>query len=534
MADDRSREPFNKGNPVPGGGPPSGPEKKPLLPPAKAITPIPLKKPDPLPVKPGALPLRTATPIPRPAGSPGAGDEKRIKVVKVPPRSNERLASLDAYRGFIMLLLAAGGFGIAAFANIDAESPVWKIADRDVWQKIAFHFNHPAWRSNFLPSFLETTPAAQQTSEFLRFGVSFWDLIQPAFMFMVGVAMPFSNSRRWSDGQSAPLRFVHAMWRALALVLLGVFLYSLGDQRTNWIFPNVLAQIGLGYIFAYMLMPFRAWAQIAAIALILVAYWGLFKIDPPPAEYDYAAVNASVENGEVYEGKFAPAHNFDRRFLNMLRTLTDDEMKAHNIPMDARSWAPEPVRRWFFENNERFLFNGGGYQTLNFIPSIGTTLLGILCGQLLLSTAGKGRKFGVLLVGGAVCIALGLAMGEFACPIVKRIWTPSWVLFSGGYVIWMLALFYFLFDVLPLKVLAFPLAILGMNSLAVYLMGELLRTWTLEKVVEIHFSGILESIFGAEKLQADMFAPIIFPAATVFVFWLVCLWMYRRKIFVRL
>jgi len=563
MADDRSREPFNKGKPAPGGNPPPGPEKKPVPPPAKAITPIPLKKPDQPPVK-------TATPIPRP-GAPAAADDKKVKVVKVPPRANERLASLDAYRGFIMLLLAAGGFGIAAFARIDAESPVWRIADREMWQKVAFHFDHPAWRSNFMPSFLEKTPLGQQTpdaqqtttaeqtpaeqeppaeqqppaapptTEFVRFAVSFWDLIQPAFMFMVGVAMPFSNARRWSEGQSAGLRFLHAAWRALALVLLGVFLYSLGSARTNWIFPNVLAQIGLGYLFAYILMPLRAWAQIAALVLILAGYWGLFKIDPPPAEYDYAAVNASADNGEVYEGNFAPwsknanfAHNFDRRFLNMLRTLTDEQMKEHNIPMDARSWAPEPVRKWFFENNEPFLFNGGGYQTLNFIPSIGTTLLGILCGQLLLSAGGKGRKLFLLLFGGAVCLALGLVMGEFACPIVKRIWTPSWVLFSGGYVIWMLALFYFLFDVLPFRVLAFPLAILGMNSLAVYLMGELLRGWTREKVVQIHLTGILESIFGTDKLQPDMFGTIIFPAATVLVFWLVCLWMYRRKIFVRI
>ena len=100
MPDDRSREPFNKGKPAPGGNPPPGPEKKPVPPPAKAITPIPLKKPDQPPVK-------TAAPIPRP-GTPGAADEKKVKVVKVPPRTNERLASLDAYRGFIMLLLAAG------------------------------------------------------------------------------------------------------------------------------------------------------------------------------------------------------------------------------------------------------------------------------------------------------------------------------------------------------------------------------------------------------------------------------------------
>ena len=69
---------------------------------------------------------------------------------------------------------------------------------------------------------------------------------------------------------------LHALWRAVALTLLGVFLYSLGSQRTNWVFPNVLAQIGLGYFFAYLLLPLRSWVQILALAVILGGYWGLF------------------------------------------------------------------------------------------------------------------------------------------------------------------------------------------------------------------------------------------------------------------
>lgn len=528
MSDDRSREPFNKGKPAPGGNPPPVPEKKPLPPTTKAITPIPLKKPD----APSAKPV---TPVARPSTQ-----EQKVRAVRTAPRDPGRVASLDAYRGFIMLMLAAGGFGIAQFAAIAPESPVWQTVDRDLWQRIGFHFNHPDWRSNFLPTFLESAAAGRDT-ELLKCGVAFWDLIQPAFMFMVGVAMPLSNARRWSEGQSAGRRFAHAVWRAVALVLLGVFLYSQGHPRTNWIFPNVLAQIGLGYVFAYLLLPLRAWVQIAALALILGGYWGLFKMEPPPADYDYASVNASAERGEVYEGRFASwsknanfAHSFDRRFLNMLRTLSDDDLKTHNIPADARSWAPDPLRNWFFANSEPFLKNDGGYQTLNFVPSIGTTLLGILCGQLLISTAGKGKKLLLLLLGGAVCLALGLVAGEYACPIVKRIWTPSWVLFSGGYVIWLLALFYFVFDVLPLKVLAFPLSVLGMNSLVVYLMGETLRGWTRTNVVQIHLTGILETIFGPEKLQPDMFGPIIYATATVLVFWVVAYWMYRHKLFVRL
>ena len=97
-------------------------------------------------------------------------------------KSESRLVSLDAFRGFIMMLLAANGFGLLAFSRIDESSPVWTIHNRDLWQRIGFHFDHPAWISSFD-----------------YFKVSFWDLIQPSFMFMVGVAMPFSNKRRESQ-----------------------------------------------------------------------------------------------------------------------------------------------------------------------------------------------------------------------------------------------------------------------------------------------------------------------------------------------
>src|SRR5690606_33266183 len=113
MADDRSREPFNKGKPMSSGGPLPGGEKKPTAPPAKVITPIPLRKPDSPPVKSSAPPAGRA-----PAEPP------RAKAARLQPRNPGRLTSLDAYRGFIMMMLAAGGFGIARFASIDESSPV--------------------------------------------------------------------------------------------------------------------------------------------------------------------------------------------------------------------------------------------------------------------------------------------------------------------------------------------------------------------------------------------------------------------------
>lgn len=455
---------------------------------------------------------------------PKSLEAKEGSAVQPQVSAGQRLVSLDAYRGFIMTLLAASGFGVARFASLPAEAPVWSVRDREFWEWLAFHFEHPAWESRFG-----------------LMGVSCWDLIQPAFMFMVGVAMPFSYANREAAGQNRTKRLAHALLRAVVLVLMGVFLYSLGSPRTNWIFPNVLAQIGLGYFFAYLLLGRKPWVQWTALAGILMGYWLFFWQYEVPAEYDFAAVNASTERGEVYAGRFAPwskngnaAHAFDVWFLNLLRNPPDDELAAAGATHDAQSWAPDLLRVWLFDNPEAFTFNGGGYQTLNFVPSIGTTLLGILCGQLLIGRRRPWRTVGILAAWGAGSMLLALLAGEFLCPIVKRIWTPSWVLFSGAYVIWLLAVFYIVFDILPLRRLAFPLAVVGMNSIAMYLMGELLRGWTGSRVVSIHLTGVLQSIFGEAALADDMYGRLIMPTATFVVFWLTALWMYRQRYFVRI
>lgn len=449
----------------------------------------------------------------------------------------ERLASLDAYRGFIMLVLAAHGFGLAHFASLPPDAPAWKIADYGSWQVIGAHFRHAKWVT------VNST-----------IGIAFWDLIQPAFMFMVGVAMPFSYSRRSAFGDPPGIRTLHAAIRAVVLVLMGVFLYSLGHERTNWIFPNVLAQIGLGYFFVYLLLNQARGVQLGAIALVLSGYWAFFYVNPPPEDYDYGAVNASVADGEVFTDALAPwsknanaAFAFDQWLLPQLRTpaesdvvepstadsdeeLTANKESKHEVAGTTR---PGVFRKWFFSNPEEYEFNRGGYTTLNFIPSIATALLGVLCGQLFLSGKHPGSIVMTLLIWGAVCVGLGLAAHISVCPVVKRIWTPSWALFSGGCVIWMLALFYLLFDVLPFGSLSWPLQLVGMNSLAVYFMGELLHRWVGENVVSIHLAGFLETFFPAGTLDDGMFGRIIQPCAVALIFWLLCFWMYRKRIFVR-
>lgn len=465
-----------------------------------------------------------------PSDLPPPVAERPPELLRSRPRGKKtlpRLVSLDAFRGFIMLVLAAHGFGISQLARTPAESPLWKILHRPSVEWLAFHFNHPPWQSSFVPGIHDATLG----SAWLHVGVSFWDLIQPAFMFMVGVALPFSLARRDLQGERPWRRGWHALMRSIVLVLMGVFLYSLGKDSTNWIFPNVLAQIGLGYFFVFLMTNRRLWIQLLAFTCVLVGTWLCMHLTPPPADYQPELVNAQRERGDV----FAPPYRqwskngnafstFDRWFLNLF---------------------PRP------EKEGKFEFNSGGYQTLNFIPSIATMMLGMFCGQVLRSEVRPGEKFLFLFVLAIVLWGLGVAAGATCCPIVKRIWTPAWVLFSGGYVVGLLALFYLLFDVWPLQRLAFPLVVVGTNSLLVYFLGELLTGWIAENV-QRHFGGAIEFLLGwlansfhwlknldvppaqAGEVMAQAFGPVIHAVSAVMIIWLICYWLYRQRVFLRI
>ncbi len=176
----------------------------------------------------------------------------------IPREKPARLVSLDAYRGAIMLFMASGGLALPAVAKHFPDSPVWRF--------LAFNTEHVPWAGRH----------------------SLWDLIQPSFMFMVGVAMPYSIASRRARGDSEKKIIAHVLYRALVLVLLAIFLSSNWSRQTNFVFVNVLAQIGLGYAFLYLLLGRGLRVQLATLAVILIGYWLLFFFWPlPPADFDY-------------------------------------------------------------------------------------------------------------------------------------------------------------------------------------------------------------------------------------------------------
>lgn len=374
-----------------------------------------------------------------------------------PKENPDRLLSLDVYRGAVMLLLATTGFGLAKAAQ-KWEGPLAE------W--LVFHGTHPEWNSQF--SFL---------------GVSLWDLIQPAFLFIIGVSMPFSYGKRERLGQGYGQRLRHAWGRAILLTLLGVFLQSLRKPETFWIFTNVLSQIGLGYGLLFFLVgrPFRI--QLAVGIGILIAYDLLMRFLPT----DVSPMMARFENGTSFPQRF------DLWFLNL-------------FPREAP-------------------FELHPYATMNFVPSIVTMLMGVMAGQLLadreIDESTKVKRL-ALWAGGLLLV--GALAGATFAPVVKKLWTPSWALFSGGYVVGLLALFYWIIDVKKWNGWVFPFVVVGLNPLAMYLLGMITKPWVVENLRR----HLPEFVFSHPA------GPIVEATLVAALFWLVLWWMYRQRVFLRL
>ena len=340
-----------------------------------------------------------------------------------------------------MLALATGGLGLPKVAaNVAKAATEWPDGFRKTFE------------TTFWPA------AANQVTHVPWTGCVFWDLIQPSFMFMVGVSMPYSYARRRAQGDSFLGMLGHVLLRSLALILLGIFLSSQGKPQVDFTFMNVLTQIGLGYTFVFLLMNRGAILQVLAIVAILAGYGYAFYKYPVSATAATPPVAAPSETEPSLNDRFAKIRTHWEQDTNFAADV--DRKFLNKFPR------PEP-----------FVSNAGGYQTLNFIPSIATMLLGLLAGELLRSDRTAKAKLMSLLIGGAVCMAAGLALGYTVCPLVKRIWTPSWTLFSGAITLWILAAFYGVIDVRGWRRWAFPLVVVGMNSILMYMMSQLMRPW---------------------------------------------------------
>lgn len=394
-----------------------------------------------------------------------------------PGTPSTRLASIDAYRGFVMLLMMGE---VLSFGQMARNFP-----GNSFWARLAHHQSHIEW-----------------------VGCTLHDLIQPSFSFLVGTALAFSVANRQSRGQPFGPMFGHAVWRAFLLSALGIFLRSVGASQTNFTFEDTLTQIGMGYVPLFLLAFRPRRDQWLALGIILAGVWLAFAVHPlPDPDFDYAAVGVSQ--------RWLSEHG--------LEGFAAHWQKNSNFAWDADVWFLN-----LFPRAKPFLFNGGGYATVSFIPTLGTMILGLLAGGILRSDWEPKRRVGRLTALGLACLFLGWLVGWLGiCPVVKRIWTPSWVLFSGGWCFLFLAAFYSFVDLRGWKALVFPLLVIGMNSIAAYCIAHLWEGF-LVSAFKTHLGQGIFLTFGAS------WEPLVRGVLVLGALWLILYWMYRQRLFLRI
>src|SRR6476660_5714859 len=310
---------------------------------------------------------------------------------------SERLYSLDALRGFDM-------FWIMGAEEIF--HALYKVTGSPFWGTISTELTHPDWN-----------------------GFHFYDLIFPLFLFIAGVATPYSVGRDFEKGKTRQQMLWRVVRRGLTLVVLGIIynngleLRPLSEVR----FGSVLGRIGLAYMFAYIIYLYsKQLGQIIWLCALLIGYWLLLKFTAAPG----------FPKGDLtMEGNFASY--IDRLVI--------------------------PGRLYLGIHDPEGL--------MSTIPAIGTGLLGILTGSMLKNSPITPQRKALLLAVAGVMF-LGIAqLWNLDFPINKNLWTSSFVLQVGGFSLLLLSLFYYIIDVLGYKNWSFFFRVIGMNSILIYMSG---------------------------------------------------------------
>jgi heparan-alpha-glucosaminide N-acetyltransferase len=302
-------------------------------------------------------------------------------------------------------------------------------------------------------------------------GTVFWDLIAPSFLFMVGMAMPFAFARRGLEQSAYRDNLRHVAIRSLRLMLWSQVLISIEARRVHFQMHNILTHIAVAYFVCFLIMQWKFRYQVLSAAALLGVHSLLFFLFPAP------------------DGAFTKTGN--------IGAVIDRALMGSNYA----SWTTN----------------------LNMISTTVSALFGVWAGNLLRSNRPRTQQMRLLAVAMVASFAAGLALSPFI-PIIRRIWTASFALYSLGWTILMLLVLYLVIEVAGFRKLAFPLTVVGSNAIVIYSTDIVLRRW-LDKGLAV-FTGGFEFI--------GTFAPVAQSCAVLLVMWCVCYALYRRKIFLRL
>ena len=386
-----------------------------------------------------------------------------------------RVAAVDGYRGLVMLLMMGE---VLQFCEISTANPV-----SSFWKFLCHEQSHVPW-----------------------VGCSLHDLIAPSFYFLVGMALHFSLAKRSKSGQPWSTIATHSLARGFFLVLLGMVLQYV-RWGASWSFEDTLTQIGLAYFVAFFVAHGSRRTWWLAFAGILVIHWIAFAAYPIPGpgfRYDEVGVSPAWLEQNGVSG-FA----------------------AHWQKNSNLGWA---IDTWFlnlFPRATPFTHSPLGLTTVNFFPTSATMILGVIGAEWMRNEWRQPRRLVILSLAGVVGIAAGVLLGlAGVCPVVKAIWTPSWVLFSGGWCFLLLVMWYVVADVWRQRAVVFPFAVVGANSLLAYMGFHLFMGFAYGRIERR--SGKVFQVFGAE------YETVTYGVVILILAWMGLYFLYRKKWFIRL
>jgi predicted acyltransferase len=359
----------------------------------------------------------------------------------------ERFASIDFLRGLTMFLLIGESTGI--YGRLDD-------INTGITKFLGTQFSHHEWH-----------------------GLHFWDLIQPFFMFIVGVAIPFAIANRRKKGFSDQSIMKHAVKRSLLLLFLGWALYCVGPGRIVWRFQDVLAQLSVTYLVAFLIRNRSVTFQLVFTLVVLLV-----------TDLAY---------------RFFPVEGFNH------------------------AWEPYQNLGAWVNNHIEGVEKTSIWASLNAIPTIAHTVWGVLCGQLLMSSKSAGEKIKILIIAGITGLAIGFSLDLLnVTPIIKKIATSSFVFASGGWAILALTLSYWIIDVKKLMAKSSRFfVVVGMNCIFIYLFFELGGATLIRKIF-IPFTTALFSWGG--EITIAMTTSLAAWASL----WYICYWLYKNKLFIKI
>jgi len=332
-----------------------------------------------------------------------------------------------------MVILASRGFGFS------------ELQGNPVWGHVAHWFDHVPWE-----------------------GGVFWDMIQPAFMFMVGAAMPFALARRRELGASGRDNFHHVWVRSLRLIILSQIIICVSAGRIKPQLINVLSQIAFTYFLTYLIMQFLWRYQFLAAVGLLAGWTALLLAFPGPdgafSRHDHVGL---VVDRAIFHYDYDPA-----------------------------------------------------YSTLNFVASTVWTLSGAWVGRLLMQSKSHAGNLSRLVAGMVLSFVIAFALRPWI-PFIKQLCTASFVLYSLGWVLLMLIGFFAVVEVAGCRRWTFPLVVVGMNSIFIYFVSEVLFGW-LDRAI---------GVFTFHYAFIGTLAPVAQSITVVAAMWFMCYWLYKRRIF---